>query len=371
MPQVSSVQAAAEAMGRRKIDQSILVGFDGFVDEIIHLVDERQDADHFTRINSMAAYGNRVANAAGKSCNVEMVVNQMKLGGNGPIMGNSLQAQGYKIIYMGALGKERIHPVFEKFASNCFKVISCADPAHTDALEFLDGKVMMGKLQPLRDVNWTQLMTRVSLDEMRKIIEEVSLVACTNWTMLPFMNSILLGLNDVLGQCREKKSVFVDLADPRKRTVVDIREVLELLGSMQKVADMLLGLNEDEATQIARVLGVSTGLDLKALAADIRSKTGLHMVVIHPVKEAAVATGDGAFWMGGPYTPVPKLTTGAGDNFNAGFCNGYLGGLPAEQCLATGVCASGFYVRNGRSPQHQELVEFMKQWAAGNCGVIE
>ncbi len=371
MTQASSVQAAAEAMGRRKINQSILVGFDGFVDEIIHLVDERQDADHFTRINSMAAYGNRVAKAAGKSCNVEMVVNQMKLGGNGPIMGDSLQAQGYRIIYMGALGKDRIHPVFENFASHCFRVVSWADPAHTDALEFLDGKVMMGKLQSLRDVNWARLIARVPLDEMKKIVEEVSLIACTNWTMLPFMNSILVGLKEVLRQFKEKKSVFVDLADPRKRTLADIREVLELLGSMQEVANMILGLNEDEAEQIARVLDIHAELDMKELAAGIKGKIGLHMVVIHPVKEAAVASEEGTFWMAGPYTPVPKLTTGAGDNFNAGFCNGYLGGLPPEQCLATGVCTSGFYVRNCRPPIHQELVEFMKQWAAINCGVME
>lgn len=371
MAQVSSVQAAAEAMGKRKISQSVLVGFDGFVDEIIHLVDERQDADHFTRINSMAAYGDRVAKAAGKSCNVEMVVKQMKLGGNGPIMGDSLQSQGYKIIYMGALGKERVHPVFEEFASHCARVVSWADPAHTDALEFLDGKVMMGKLQPLRDVNWDQLTARVPVDEMKRMLDEVSLIACTNWTMLPFMNSILVGLSQLLGKCKEKKSVFVDLADPRKRTVADIREVLALLGSMQAVADVILGLNEDEAAQIAGVLDIHAGLDMKELATDIRGKVRLHMVVIHPVKEAAVACEGGSYFIAGPYTPVPKLTTGAGDNFNAGFCSGYLGGLLPEECLATGVCTSGFYVRNGRPPKQHELVDFLKQWAAIHCGAMD
>ena len=371
MSQVSWVQSAAETMGNRQINQSILVGFDGFVDEIIHLVDERQDADHFTRINSMAAYGERVAQAAGKSCNVEMVVNQMKLGGNGPIMGDSLQAQGYEITYMGALGKERVHPVFEKFASQCARVVSWADPAHTDALEFLDGKVMMGKLQPLRDVNWDQLTGRVPVGELQILLDEVSLVACTNWTMLPFMNSILIGLKGLLGQGKQRKSVFIDLADPKKRTVADIREVLELLGSMQKVANVILGLNEDESAQIAKVLNIHAGLDVKGLAAGILGEVGLHMVVIHPVKEAAAADANGADWVAGPYAPVPKLTTGAGDNFNAGFCNGYLAGLPPEQCLAAGVCTSGFYVRNCRPPKQQELVAFMKRWAAINCGAMD
>jgi sugar/nucleoside kinase (ribokinase family) len=185
------------------------------------------------------------------------------------------------------------------------------------------------------------------------------------------MNSILLGLMQLLGECRERKSIFIDLADPRKRTVADIREVLELLRSIESKANVILGLNEDEAVQIAQVLDIEVSLDVKELARSIRKKVALHMVVIHPVREAAVATADDACWIAGPYTPVPKLTTGAGDNFNAGFCNGYLGGLPPEQCLATGVCASGFYVRNCRPPSQHELVEFMKNWAAINCGMLE
>jgi sugar/nucleoside kinase (ribokinase family) len=370
MSQVGWVQAAAVSLEKARINQGVLVGFDGFVDEIIHLVDERQDADHFTRLDTMTGCADRIGRAAGKSCNIEMVVNQIKLGGNGPIMANSLQAQGYQITYMGALGKERIHSVFEEFAANCQRVISWADPAHTDALEFFDGKVMMGKLQSLRDVNWQQLTTKVSVEEIKKILSGIRMIACTNWTMLPFMNSILTGVMNLLREGPDRKIIFVDLADPRKRTAADIRVVLELLGSMQDVADVILGLNEDESSQIANVLKTDTEGDLISLASTIRRKLHLQAVVIHPVKGAAVATESEAFEIDGPYTPTPKLTTGAGDNFNAGFCNGYLNELSPEQCLATGVCTSGFYVRNSRSPSQQELVDFMKGWAKVSCGMI-
>ena len=66
--------------------------------------------------------------------------------------------------------------------------------------------------------------------------------------------------------------------------------------------------------------------------------------------------------MDGPYCQNPQLTTGAGDNFNAGFCVGLLAGLEPQEMLAAGTANSGFYVRNGRSAKSADLVAFLDQW---------
>ena len=68
--------------------QRITIGLDGFVDEIISVVDKRESADTFTRVPTLAAMGQRISAAAGKSTNIELVVERLKLGGNGPIEGN-------------------------------------------------------------------------------------------------------------------------------------------------------------------------------------------------------------------------------------------------------------------------------------------
>src|SRR5579871_3992692 len=70
----------------------ITIGLDGFVDEIISVVDKRESAEKFTRLPTMAAFGGRVSAAAGQSTNVELVVDRVKLGGNGPIMANAMAA---------------------------------------------------------------------------------------------------------------------------------------------------------------------------------------------------------------------------------------------------------------------------------------
>src|SRR5688500_7057812 len=73
------------------------VGLDGFVDEIIHAVDKRDDAETFHRVPTISKLAQRIAAAAGHSTNIELVNQRTKLGGNGPIMANDLDILGIKV----------------------------------------------------------------------------------------------------------------------------------------------------------------------------------------------------------------------------------------------------------------------------------
>src|SRR2546429_7599481 len=117
-----------------------LVGLDGFVDNIISVVDKRHDLEKFDRIKTIDLLGRKILNAAGQSSNYELVVTQQKLGGNGPIMANALASLGMNVTYIGNLGYPAIHPVFADFAKRAH-VLSIAEPGYTDALEFEDGQL--------------------------------------------------------------------------------------------------------------------------------------------------------------------------------------------------------------------------------------
>jgi hypothetical protein len=346
------------------------VGFDGFVDTIIHLVDERLDVRAYRRMETIDQFAQRVAAAAGYSANMEMVPQQIKLGGNGPIMADGLCHMGCAVTYIGALGVPVVHPVFERLADTCERVVSLAPPAETDALEFVDGKLMMGKMQSLEQVNWENLLAHVSEAELLDLLNRQRLVACVNWTMLPFMNGILTGLRGILSRCGTRPYFFVDLADPRKRTREDIQAVLDILPTVQDHARVILGMNEQESAQVEQILLGETDMDIRNRAIRIRSAMDIDMVLIHPLRSACVADENGVYAIEGPFTPTPKLTTGAGDTFNAGFCRGLLSGLSPEEAIGCGVCASGFYVRHARPPTYRELMDFMRDWAAVDCGAI-
>src|SRR5271169_867720 len=103
------------------------VGLDGFVDDILHVVDKRESAEKYVRLPTIAQLAERLAAAAGRSTNIELVSQLNKLGGNGPIMANALASFGLKITYLGILGYPNLHPVFEGFAKRA-EVHSIAEP---------------------------------------------------------------------------------------------------------------------------------------------------------------------------------------------------------------------------------------------------
>ncbi len=341
-----------------------LVGLDGFVDTILHAVATRQSEDRYTRLASMAEFGGRISAAAGLSANFEMVTQMVKLGGNGPIMANALDAYGSPVTYVGNLGSPNIHAVFADFAARA-KVVSLAEPGYTDAFEFDDGKLMFGKHGSLREVNWENLTSHLPVEKLVSLFGSSALVALVNWTMLTGMTRIFERLlAEVMPKLKKRTWMFFDLADPAKRTRGDIAEATGLVARFQEHANVILGLNLQEGRQIGEVLGLpaceETHEAVAAHAVAIREKLGVHTVVIHPVAFAAAADAAGGAALQGPYIEKPKITTGAGDHFNAGFCIGRILGAPVDVSLQIGVGTSGFYVRRAQSPSAADMVEFLR-----------
>ena len=369
MEQVSVVKIAGEKLGAQGSSQKVIVGFDGFIDEIIHVVKERVSDTEHTRIETIPEFAAKIGAAAGLSANVEFIPLETKLGGNGPIMANALGAQGHVPSYIGALGNGAINPIFNDFVAKCDKVITLADPGHTDALEFNDGKLMLSKMETLLNINMEMLLETTPREELVAMVKEAKLLAFTNWTEIPEFNSLVVGFTDIIREAGTRPGVFIDLADPAKRNDEDIMGICELLSNLEEVADVLYGLNENESAQIANVYGIDEA-DFTKRAEAIRDAMDISAVVIHPIAGAAYANREGSDWIDGPYTKTPKLTTGAGDNFNSGFCNAWLAGLSGEESIAVGVCTSGFYVRECHSPSREELLDFMARWSGVKCGDI-
>lgn len=351
-----------------EIDAKAIMGLDGFVDHILHAVETREDAENYTRMKSLKDLGDRISKAAGLSTSVEFVPINSKLGGNGPIMANALSSLGLKITYIGALGVPSINTVFEGLRDKC-ELISIANPGQTDAVEFLDGKLMIGKRQSLKDVNWNKLKETVGIENLIKLIDEAKLIGLENWTMLPYMTGIWRGiLTEVLPHIDDSKEkyIFFDLADPENRLKADIIEALSVIQEFSSKFKVILGLNFKEAIEIGDIMEISDGfskVDLETLTTEIAKRLNIYSLVVHPVKEAAAVCKGEYFHTFGPFEPNPKLTTGAGDNFNAGFCLGQVLGLTIKESLIVGTATSGFYVRNAASPTFPELVGFLKDWA--------
>jgi hypothetical protein len=348
---------------------SAFVGLDGFVDEILHVVDKRDSADSFQRLATISKFAERIAAAAGQSTNIEIVNRVTKLGGNGPIMANTLVNFGLKVAYLGNLGWPKLHPIFDNF-SKVAEVHSIAEPGHTDALEFEDGKIMLGQHSSLKDVNWMNIQSRFGRDKFTEKFSTSDLVGFMNWTMLSYMGEIWeAALKEICPVMNGRRRViFFDLADPEKRKPEDIRGALETIAKFEKYFDVILGLNEKEAYEIGAVLGLNTQNKspegLSKLALEINHRVPVSTLVVHPVSYALAASKGAVSLVEGPFTPKPLITTGAGDHFNSGFCLGKLLGLDNTLSVLAGVATSGHYVRTAKSPNIPDLAKMLRTWPA-------
>lgn len=354
----------------------VVLGLDGFVDEIIHVVETRADADNYTRMSTIGDMAGRIAKAQGLSTNIELIPKQLKLGGNGPIMANALVSMGADLSYIGCLGYPEVHSVFKDLATKA-NVFSVSDPGHTDAIEFNDGKLMLGKIEVLKEVNWESLVEKVGVEKLTALLAEADLAGWENWTMLVYMTDIWEHmLTDILPNIptrSPKPYIFFDLADPEKRSKEDIAKGLETIKKFNQYYNVILGLNLKESGEVAEVLGAvdhtidPTSLGIEKLTRAVADKMGVYCLVVHAVAEAACVVDGKYYHTPGPYVSRPRLTTGAGDNFNAGFVCAVLLGLDPLACLVLGTASSGFYCRAMRSATLADFPKFLEVWEA-NAG---
>lgn len=348
---------------------NLTIGFDGFVDNIMHVVDKRIDLETFTRIETIADYGNRISKAAGLSTNIEWILAQQKIGGNGPIMTNALLKHSPNVTYIGALGYPTLHPVFQPLSDKAH-IVSLEDPGFSDAIEFYDGKIIMGRMS-FKEMTYKRITETYGEKNFIELLSKTDMLASVNWSMLPTMTQlwkdILTHAVPKLSQRAKKPILFVDIADPEKRPSKDIQEALHLLKSFKSYFTVILGFNKKEAFDVSVHLNLFSESNIKSqtlesVAIALYTSLEVDQLVVHPVDRAAVVVNNAYTEVKGPFVEKPKLTTGAGDNFNAGYVFGQLIGLSPEESLLTGVCTSGFYVRQAYSPSTLELHDFIKEF---------
>jgi hypothetical protein len=280
-----------------------------------------------------------------------------------------VETRDFAVTAVGVLGGDSVHPAFQPLAQRACKVVNLGPNCSTDALEFHDGKLMMVKPAGLDAVTYDTLLKKAGgVAGVKELFKTPKGIATVNWTMTLGMTEMWRRFSkEILPGLRSDRPLwFIDLADPAKRTREDIRLGLDAMKELQQHADVVLGLNELECRQILGVLGLEWPKiqpeweAAREGCAQIRAKTGLSRVMCHLVKSSAVAWEGGAAGAEGFFEPKPLITTGAGDHFNAGFVSGLLAGIPPAQCLQLGGATSGYYVRTGISPSRAQVCEFLQ-----------
>jgi len=358
----------ATELGQVDFQKTATIGFDGYVDILQQVVQQRKE-EHVAFYESITEFSTRVQQAAGKSAQLELVPKVTKQGGNAPIMALALSRLGIGTTCCGMLGYPQLHPVFDDLGQVA-RLISLGQPAHTTALEFEDGKLILSDLNSFQKLNWEMLVERMGMDRIKKMLEPASLVAMVGLSNMPHAQGILTGiLEDILPAFASwDGEIFFDLADTTRLASADTEATLNLLSNYSQFGRVTLGLNENEALDIHRLLYADRSPDLALHIQEISNQIyeGLDIarLLVHPIDCACWVDADQSICIEGRLVKDPKILTGAGDNLNAGFCLGILLGWEPASCLILGMANSGAYIALGHSPDRTELSSYLVTWAS-------
>lgn len=345
-------------------DVSAVLGFDACIDQIIRIVRSRDENNHTTYFDNSRDFGDFLISHENISCGVELETRLTKIGGNMVIMANALGSLGIKTHCIGTFGLPDILPVFRSMSPNC-SLYTVGETITASAMEFNDSKKILFDPGPYNYIEWNDIKSRLGLNRIIEIFSGRQLISLVNWSEIAKSSAIWKGiLEEVFPHIRTSSRtafVFVDFSDFSRKPVAEIRNAIEILGEFRKYFKVTVSLNQNEAAVLAGVLGTGNDLPDAEFIRALYEPMRIDELVIHRTRDAIAFNGTEFAVSGTFYCSSPKILTGGGDNFNAGFCYAKISGLDLSWCLLAGNAVSGIYVRNGRSPSGDELADFLDQ----------
>jgi sugar/nucleoside kinase (ribokinase family) len=362
-------QLAEKLRERRSevMNMKAVTGFDGFVDEMISVVEERQSLSAFRRVEDISRFSELIAQAAGHSSLREIVVKAVHPGGCAVNMGDGLASLGIEVDTFATLGRP-LHPAFADYGRKARLHSWAEEPGRTLAFEFADGKLMFSSVSHLAGFDADHVTGCLEDGAYLETCRQASLIAFTNWSLYPWMTEVWERLEEaVFSELTHRPWLLVDLVDPSGRPAAEIERMLQVLSGFREWCQPVLGLNRNEANVLCRATGLTDGEggELPEQARMLRESLNLEQVVVHAQEAAACATAESTEMVDGPYCRDPLKSTGAGDRFNAGYALGLMLGLSEREILLLAVASSGFFVRNAFSAGLDELARFLVNWEKG------
>lgn len=351
--QLQKIREALQLAPQTLNGKKIAAGFDGFIDSIVKIVNHKAADGTVSYFETIKGFGDYISGKSGSGFSLESDERLQKLGGNMPIMANAMAQWGIMVDCVGALGVPAIQPAFSKMHANC-RLHSYTNPGFTTAMEFTDGKIMLAQMTDLNHADWTTIKTVIGLPTLRTIFCKADLVCLVNWSEPDQSNAMWQGLlEDIFAYDatdKSKRQFFADLSDCSKRSDAALLKALELLKEFGKYGKVMLSLNRNEAGILYRLF---TGLDpaeLHEIGDHLFKELKISTLIIHTSKISIAWDAAGTYTDQPSFIQQPLVSTGAGDNFNAGFCVGQLLGLDAEQSLILANSTSNCYIKSGLSP---------------------
>lgn len=339
--------------------KQILVGFDGYVDKLVRLKKNQEEpVQYFRTVKEFADY---IGMRREQSSDIEVTCTGKKLGGNGPLFAEAISRKEIPCICIGAMGYPDIEAEYLDL-SRRIKLVSLVRCAESYAMEFDDGKLMFGDSSSFYQLDWNLIQEKVPQENLHEWFEESQVLMFANWSGLPHSNDILRGILRGIAPTlsNQDRYLFFDLADPSAKSERQFQEFFSLMKELRCYYHIILGLNKKECIIVYQNFFGKEAVFSNDMMVRMIEEMPIDCLSVHVLDRAYVGE------KGKPLREVisqkveyPKVVTGGGDNFNAGYCTGILLGFDPCDCACLGNLSSMMFVKNGISPSLKEIENYI------------
>ncbi|MFZ4098715.1 MAG: PfkB family carbohydrate kinase [Chlamydiia bacterium] len=338
IPWVDRVLKVLEAAPQGRL----LVGCDGFIDRVVRVV-EREGTPPICYETIRDFLGSV---SPDHSSGYGLQVREERLGGNAPLLARGAAKLGLPTTLVSTLGWPQSVPMLaSSLAGLPIDLHTIGDPGSTLALEFTNGKIMLGEPRELATLTLPEVNQRLQTATWATLLDQVSLMAWVNWTMTPWMEDLWAHLRDLKPPLCP---MFIDLADPSRRGLKALEQAVRLLKEWP--GPLWVGLNRKEAMAVASLAGSPRSeANLEELSTQCAKVLPHAHLVLHSRRGTVLQTQGTTLSMAVPDLGSPMTLTGAGDHFNAGLLAGLAYGLQGEALLGLACAYASSYVMTGES----------------------
>ena len=337
----------------------ILLGCDGFVDEVYQIVDVRHSLTEYTSMDNLKAFGELIVKRAGGGIGLEIVPKRRCSGGFTPNVGRVPAFLGLKPTLLGLYGANDIDPAFAEFTDNC-NLLSLGDSAVTLVFEFSDGKILMSALKSVANLTWSDVVTFFGEAQLKSLFAGKDIVGLGYWSLTPDFDNFLKGYLSQYEGGTPPKRMFFDFADIKKKSNESLLASLQLMKQFNDKIPVTISLNEHEGADLFSRFGIDGRKDPQNMAEDLttlRKEIGVDELVVHTAQFAVASNAaDGEAHAIQETQKNVIRTAGAGDTFNGGYLCASLGDLAIKERLAIANAATAFFVTHATAPSKAELL---------------
>lgn len=143
--------------------------------------------------------------------------------------------------------------------------------------------------------------------------------------------------------------------------------MLEILGQFSAYCTVTLSLNKNEFEIVCGALDwENESGDIEKTGMRLRETCALECLVVHLMDGAYAFSEEGFVHAPNRYIKEPVISTGGGDNFNAGLTCGLMLGMNHQSAMIMANAVSGYYVTYGKSPSMENVLGYIREWKESN-----